>query len=367
MQNAQFPRNREVPVERNSAFSDLNFATYIGPGTSTAALGTTDVPMSQLPLDGDVVRTSIPFGDSALTLVAGPRGPLGGSLGGALPWIFLVGGALVTTGACVVTYYLVRRRRVALQDAQTISVLYERLDGLYGEQRSIADTLQKALIPQRNPSIPNVEAASRYLAGADGVEIGGDWFSLIEIDDRHFAFAVGDVSGKGVNAAAIMARLRFTIRAYLTEGHLPEVVLEMCSRQLSVTSDGHMCTVLVGVGDVTTGKISIANAGHLNPLLVAGSKANYAETEVGLPLGVAPCEYHATSVQLTSGSIFLAYTDGLVERRGESIELGLDRLVRTASGATSDLDAFVSTLITTVNNDGHDDIAVLAIRWTNPA
>ena len=361
------PANRVVPFEKGSAFSDLNFATYLGPTTSLSALATTDLPLAQLPIRGNVVTTSIPFGDSSVTLVTAPRGPLGGALGGALPWIFLVGGVVLTLGAAALTYQLVIRRRRAERDAQTIATLYEQLDGLYDEQRSIADTLQRALLPQRNPSIPNLEIASRYLAGTDGVEIGGDWFSLIEVDEHHFAFAVGDVSGKGVGAASIMARLRFTIRAYLMEGHPPDVVLGMCSRQLNVNRDGHLSTVLIGVGDIDSGVIALANAGHLNPLRVSDNSAEFVPTEVGLPLGVEPGSYSVTTVQLASGSTFVAFTDGLVERRGESLDLGLERLVQAVAGKTSTVDDLLSRLLSTLGPAGSDDdVAMLAFRWTSP-
>jgi serine phosphatase RsbU (regulator of sigma subunit) len=361
------PANRQVPVESESAFSDLNFATYLGPGIALSDLTTTDLPIGQLPIGGNSVHTSIPFGNSSVTLVTAPRGHLGGTLGGALPWIFLVGGLVLAAASAVVTYQLVRRRRSALRDAHTIAGLYKRLDVLYGEQRSIAETLQHALLPQRIPSVPNLEIASRYLAGADGVEIGGDWYSLIEIDQHHFAFAVGDVSGKGVDAAAIMARLRFTIRAYLTEGHAPDVVLEMCSRQLSVNRDGHLSTVLVGIGDVDSGVITMANAGHMDPLILSGSGAEFAHTPVGLPLGVVPAAYTPTTVRLASGSTLVAYTDGLVERRGEIIDIGMERLARTAAGSSPTLDDLLTVLISTLGSDGpDDDVAILAFRWTSP-
>ena len=361
------PVNREVPVESGSAFSDLDFATYLGHTTNTEALATTDLPLSQLPITGDAVRVEIPFGDSSVTLVAAPRGPLGGSLGGALPWVFLIGGALLTAGATFITYQLVRRRRNAEQDAGTIATLYQQLDGLYDEQRSISETLQRALLPQRNPTVPNLEIASRYLAGADGVDIGGDWFSLIDIDERHFAFAVGDVSGKGVDAAAIMARLRFTIRAYLIEGHPPDAVLEKCARQLSVNQDGHMATVLIGVGDTESGVVTLANAGHLNPLEVSEGSAVFIPTDVGLPLGVSPGRYNTTTLHLASGSALVAFTDGLVERRGESIDIGLDRLARAASGRESSVDELLTRLTATLGPSGSaDDIAILAFRWTPP-
>ncbi len=360
------PANRVVPVENGAAFSDLDFATYLGPTTDVSALATTDLPLSQLPITGDTTRVAIPFGDSSVTLVAAPRGPLGGTLGGALPWVFLIGGLLLTVGTAVVTYQLVMRRRNAEQDAGTIAGLYGQLDGLYAEQRSIADALQQALLPQRNPPIPNLEVATQYLAGTDGMEIGGDWFSLIEIDDGHFGFAVGDVSGKGVEAAAIMARLRFTVRAYLIEGHPPEVVLEMVSRQLSVSRDGHLATVLVGVGDTGTGVVTLANAGHLNPILVSDTSAGYVRTEVGLPLGVAPSSYTATTVHLASGSALVAFTDGLVERRGESIDLGLERLVSAAPDGPVTIEDLLARLTATRSPSGSDDVAVLAFRWTGP-
>ncbi len=361
------PANREVPVESGSAFSELNFATYVGTTTNLSALATTDLPLSQLPITGDTVRASIPLGDSSVTLVTSPRGPLGGTLGGDLPWLFLVGGVLVTLGASVVTYLLVRRRRNAEQDARTIAGLYQQLDGLYGEQRSIAEALQQALLPQRNPSVTNLEIATRYLAGTDGVEIGGDWFSLIEIDERHFAFAVGDVSGKGVDAAAIMARLRFTIRAYLTEGHPPDVVLEMCSRQLSVDRDGHLATVLIGVGDADSGVITMANAGHLNPLRVSSTTAEFVRTDVGLPLGVSRGRYTTTTVHLASGSALVAFTDGLVERRGESIDIGLERLIQAATAPALTVEDLITRLTATLGPAGSDDdVAVLAFRWTSP-
>lgn len=199
------------------------------------------------------------------------------------------------------------------------------------------------------------------------MEIGGDWFSLIEIDERRFAFAVGDVSGKGVGAAAIMARLRFTVRAYLTEGHSPEVVLGMCSRQLNVNRDGHLSTVLLGVGNTDTGLVMMANAGHLNPLRVTGNVAEFITTDVGLPLGVAPGSYTPTTLQLTSGSTLVAFTDGLVERRGESIDFGLARLVRAATQQVSNLDELLTRLTATLGPAGSDDdVAVLAFRWTSP-
>jgi serine phosphatase RsbU (regulator of sigma subunit) len=362
------PDNRRVPVESNSAFADLNYATYVGPKAGAATLATTDLPLDALPLTGDVVQDAIPFGSSTLILVASPRGQLGGSLGSDLPWMFVIGGLLLTIGAAIVTNLISRRQRKAEEDAVTISGLYDRLDSLFDEQRSISESLQKALLPQRNPELPNLEIASRYVAGARSVDVGGDWYSVIRVDSDRFAFVVGDVSGRGISAASVMARLRFTMRAYLLEGHAPADVLEMCSRQFNIAHDHHLATALVGLGNLRTRQITLSNAGHLNPLIIASGRAEFVPTSVGLPLGVADSTYRSVTLTMPEASTLVAYTDGLVERRGEILDVGLERLAHAATASTPDLDDLVASLVTGVTGpDSDDDIALLALRWTTEA
>ena len=359
------PADRRVPVESASAFADLEFATYLGRTTDPSDLATTDVSPGQLPLTGDTARDTIPFGDTAITLVTSPMGPLGGTLGSELPWVLVVGGLLLTAATAAVAALLVRRRREAERDARTIAGLYDRLDTLFGEQRSIAETLQRALLPQYTPEVPGLEVAARYVAGAAGVDIGGDWYSLIPVDDHTFAFVVGDVMGRGVGAATIMARLRFTLRAYLLEGHPPEVALTMCSRHLDIVADEYFSTVLAGVGDTRTRQITLANAGHLNPLQVTGSGCAYIATALGPPLGIRQTTYAPATVTMPPGSTLLAFTDGLVERRGENIEDGMARLAAAADRPAPSLDGLLSGLLAELAQDGaEDDIAVLAFRWT---
>jgi serine phosphatase RsbU (regulator of sigma subunit) len=358
------PANRRVPVESNSAFSDLDFATYLGTAQVPSALATTDVPADQLPLRGDTDSETIPFGNSTVLLVAAAHGHLGGPLGQEMPWVFLLGGIVLTAGAAATAHHLVVRRRKAEGDARTIAGLYGKLGSLYGEQRSIAVALQHALLPAFNPTIAGLEIASRYVAGARGVDIGGDWFSIVRTDEHHFAFVIGDVSGRGVSAATIMARLRYTIRAYLLEGHPPEHVLDMCARQLDIEVDGHFATILVGVGDLRTRELVLANAGHFDPLVITGTDAAYVVTTVGVPLGISDATYTPTVVTMPPGSTLLAFTDGLVERRGESIDDGLDRLRAEAKTPDLNLDHTLDRLITELtDHQSEDDIALLAFRW----
>jgi len=322
------------------------------------------VPLSALPLTGATATESIPFGDTSLTLVASARGQLGGPLGRQLPRILLVGGGLLTVLTVVSTARFARRRREAERDADTISELYTTLDRLYAEQRTLAETLQHALLPRTNPSIPGLEIATRYVAGTGGIDIGGDWYSIIAVDETHFGFVVGDVSGRGISAATVMARLRFTMRAYLLEGHPPATVLQMCSGQLDYLEDGHFATVLVGLGDLGSREVVLANAGHLEPLIVTGSRADYAGTTVGPPLGVQVSGYTPTTITMAPGSTLVAFTDGLVERREESIDVGLRRLADAATPAPSLDDLVAGLVLRMTGNASEDDLAVLAFSWS---
>jgi serine phosphatase RsbU (regulator of sigma subunit) len=360
------PPDRQVPAEHDSAFADLHFATYLGGTASPRTLSTTNVDPAELPLHGTTAQATIPFGDSRILLVAAPATHLGGTLSARLPWISLGIGLLLTVVAAGTTQQLVRRRLAAEGDATTIKDLYRELDALYGQQRSVSLTLQHALLPRSNPSIEGVEFASAYVAGDQGVEIGGDWYSVIAVPGGRFGFVVGDVSGRGVDAAAIMARARFTLRAYLLEGHDAATTLGMAARDLDIVRDGHLVTVLVGVGDPATRTLSVASAGHPPPLLVTEQGNAFADVAAGPPLGVGVVRYPATTIAMPAGSTLVAFTDGLVERRGEDIDAGFARLSAAASLPEEPLEAWLGALLPTQLGDEAtaDDVAVLALRWT---
>ena len=197
----------------------------------------------------------------ALTLVMSSSRSLAGSLPQRLPWIIAIAGLLLSLGAAAVVYVLVRRRRSA-------ELLAGENRTLYAEQRSIAQTLQHALLPDRLPQIPGVETSGRYEAGEDGVDVGGDWYDVIDLGERRLLMVIGDVSGRGVRAAAVMARLRFAIGAYAPEVEDPAAILTKLSRLVSLVDEGHLATILCASIDVDARAIRIASAGHLPPLLI---------------------------------------------------------------------------------------------------
>ena len=342
-------------VSSQSPFHDLRFALYLGHTTSARTLLLTSG--SDPTLHGRSARATVPFGTATLTLVAGPRGALGGQFADQRWWIVLVLGSAVALGAGLLTDRLVKRRR----DAETLTA---EIDVLLRDQQGIAETLQRALIPDGLPVMPGVGFGARYLPGVNGIEIGGDWFDVVPVDDTHVFFAVGDVSGRGIEAGSVMASLHFAIRAYASEGHDPATVLNLLGGLLAMPRDRHFATVVCGLVDLASATMTVANAGHLPMLVSDGDGSHFVDAPVGPPIGVTRAvHYRSATVALPPGATLLAYTDGLVERRGETLDDGLDRLRAVAARAGAPIEPMLDGILAELLPDGSDDdTAVLAIR-----
>lgn len=358
------PRDRYGAVPKNSAFNDLNYALYLGGSTNRDDLLIASV--RRLPLSGRRTTTRIAFGDTSLTVVVVARGPLAGSLPQRLPWAIAIVGFLLTLGAAALTVSLIERRRGAERLASRLEEVAEENRRLYAEQHGIAQTLQHALLPDALPQLSGLEVSARYEAGVQGVDIGGDWYDLIALDDRRLLLVVGDVSGRGLRAATTMAGLRFAIHAYAAEGHTPEVILSKLSRLVSVNVDRQLATVLCALVDVPARQLTLTNAGHLPPLLISDQRSEFVETTVGLPVGVdRDARYTSTTVSAPPGATLLAFTDGLIERRGESIDRGLERLRARMSSNHLSLDQLLSRVVDDLRDEASDDTAVAGIRWVS--
>jgi serine phosphatase RsbU (regulator of sigma subunit) len=358
-ESALHPR-QPLKVARNSAFADLDYALYLGRSAQRdKLLGATDISM--LPLTGRTAVVTTTFGDNSLYLVAKPMGELGGALLNDLPWIVAVFGTVFTLVAAAAAEQLVRGRQLAEQLA------FEN-QALYGEQRTIAQTLQRSLLPEELPQVPGLEFAARYLPGTERVDVGGDWYDVIEVGPVNgFIFVVGDVSGHGLKAATTMASLHHAIRAYAAQGDPPTAILTKLSGLLHVSTGGQFATVLCGAVDVDRRLVTLANAGHLPPLLVTSAGTDYVATDVGTPIGVATNDqYGQVTFPVPRHATLIAFTDGLVERRGESLDVGLQRLRAASTGDDGPLDNLLTKLVDDVMTDAsRDDTAILGLRWTN--
>jgi hypothetical protein len=361
---SMIPASRRSRLEKNQAFSELNYAINLGRAATAQNLLVTS--FRRLPVQGRHSTLRVPFGDSVLTLVVAPSQPLAGTLPQRLPWIILVAGILLSSGAALFTLRLAQGRRGAERLATRLQQAVTENRRLYAEQRTIANTLQHALLPDALPKIPGLKVGARYHAGADGVEIGGDWYDLITLDEGRLLLVVGDVSGRGLPAATAMAAIRFAIHAYAAEGDDPDVFLPKLSRLLSVTEDKLLATVLCAVIDVSGREVSVTSAGHLPPLMISNHHSAFVDTPAGLPVGVdRDPSYTSTTIIAPPGATLLAFTDGLVERRGESIEVGLERLRTDVSSNHVPLDQLLTRVLGQLGEESPDDAAVAGIQWLN--
>jgi hypothetical protein len=354
------PSDRRIQIPPGSPDANLNLAIYFGKAATPAAL--VEDTTAQLPLSGITAVERVPFGSSVLTIVTSPKGPLGGAWSEFIPWGILIVGVVFTLAISSMTARLDRRRRRA-------EVLTGEVTALYREQRSISVTLQRALLPKQLPEIPGVEIAALYLPGSAGLEVGGDWYSAIQVDEHRFTFVVGDVSGHGVRAATVMASLRYTSRAFASLGYPPAEVLGMAGKEIDLMTDDHFATVLVGMADIERGEVTLASAGHPAPLLLHRGTAEFLDVPSGAPLGIGSVPYAQVTIPVLPGSTLLGFTDGLVERRGSNIADGLESLrhaaTRSHGVSTEDLIGGIVEMLVHPTMD--DDVALLGIHWLPPS
>jgi Stage II sporulation protein E (SpoIIE) len=353
------PAGRRISVPASSPVSQLNLAIYLGRAQTSAALLETD-STAPLPLQGTTSTSTIPYGNTSLTIVTSPRSSLAGAAPQVLPWAIATGGVLITVLAVLATERLIRRRDDAAR-------LTEQVTDLYVEQRSVAETLQRALLPQQIPAIEGLEVAVRYLAAADRADIGGDWYDVVPLDEDRFMFVIGDVSGHDIRAAAVMASLHYACRAYALEGHPPGAILDRLRGMLDVSQEGHLATVLCGLVEVGSRRVTLANAGHLPPLIAGGTEAGYPAVRPAPPIGIpADAVPEPVTVTIPAGGLLIAYTDGLVERRNEVLDTGMKRLADAATQDAPSLEDLLDRIITDLTGDApSDDVALMGLKWLN--
>jgi GAF domain-containing protein/anti-sigma regulatory factor (Ser/Thr protein kinase) len=242
------------------------------------------------------------------------------------------------------------------------------LDGarLLRQQTEIAHTLQRSLLPSALPHVPGAEVAVRYLPGAEGVDVGGDFYDVIPLPSGRVGLVVGDVMGRGVRAAAVMGQLRAAVRAYSLEGHQPAALLARLDRLVGTLEEGLLVTALYAEWDPGRDTVVCASAGHLPPLVrLPGRAPEYVNIEPGVPLGVGVQAYAETDMTLPPGSLWLAFTDGLVEGPELPVEYGMERLAIAVGSSVNAMDACEDALRElrplTDTRRYDDDTALLAL------
>ncbi|MGY1746255.1 SpoIIE family protein phosphatase [Blastococcus sp. SYSU D00695] len=257
-------------------------------------------------------------------------------------------------------------RGLLLAAAEQVALALDRAR-LYRAERDIATTLQRSLLPADLPRLAGLALAADYLPGAVGSSAGGDWYDVVELDGDRVAVAVGDVVGQGPAAAAVMGQLRSALSTALLQGCPPAEALELLDRFAARLPGALASSAACLVVDRRAGQVRWARAGHPPPLLVTAEGATLlADAGSGPVLGVpGRARYTEGAADVSAGTTLVLYTDGLVERRGESLDAGLERVVGAAARhADAAPDRLVPMLLAEVraDSDRPDDVAVIAVR-----
>jgi sigma-B regulation protein RsbU (phosphoserine phosphatase) len=283
----------------------------------------------------------------------------------------LLGVPLVTAGVLVGVLHVgsVTAQRFADDDVQLLQMVADRIALATHTQvgvveRAAAAALQRSLLPSVLPDIPGLAFAARYVPGTD-TGVGGDWYDVFRLPGDRVGIVMGDVVGNGLAAAVVMGRLRSALRAYALDVEDPGEVLRKLDRKAQHFEYGTMATVSYAVVEPDREHVSIALAGHPPPMVAAPDRAVVlAEPRLGPPIGFLRDggRYQSSVLELPPGALLCFYTDGLVERRGSTIDAGLRKLRETVTAASPEavcarvMAVLVSTEIV------QDDIAVLTMR-----
>jgi serine phosphatase RsbU (regulator of sigma subunit) len=267
------------------------------------------------------------------------------------------------------------------QDVELLQLAADRaalaVQSLMSQDDALAAVaLQRSLLPTALPAVPGLGLAARYVAGSGAV--GGDWYDVFVLPDGKLGVVVGDVAGSGLEAAIIMGRMRSALRAYVLETPDPATALRMMDRKIQYFEPNAMATVLYGLYTPGTGDFTVSSAGHLPPVLAApGGQAGLLPLRPDPPIGTADDpQRRSATVFIPPGALLCCFTDGLVERRGQILDQGMDTLATTlgkliaAGPGTSTApvaeDACAEIMRALVGSTpAQDDIAVLVLsRFT---
>lgn len=241
----------------------------------------------------------------------------------------------------------------------------ERLRESERRHREAAVTLQRSLLPQKLEQPDDLRVAATYQPGGADAAVGGDWYDVITLGGGRTALVIGDVMGRGMRAAAVMGQLRTAVRAYARLDLPPHEVLQLLDGLASEIDATLIATCVYAVYDPSEQRITYSSAGHL-PMLIRETDGSVTRPDelCGPPLGTGGFLHTSATLAFGTGATGVLYTDGLVERRGQDIDEGLDALAHTFSGATGNPDVICARLLRAmgVTPDHDDDVAALVFQ-----
>jgi serine phosphatase RsbU (regulator of sigma subunit) len=323
---------------------------------------------------GQVLASGAPafFADPAEMAGTYPRAP---QISGKQAWAFLpltISGRPV--GCCILSYdhphtFTADERAVLTSLSGLIAQALDRAR-LHDAKQRLVHELQRALLPRALPHLPGLDVAARYLPAGHGIEVGGDFFDVLRLDDTTAAAVIGDVEGHSI-AAALMGQVRTAVHAHATVGAAPGQVLARTNRLLADLDSELLVSCLYAHVDLARHQVAFASAGHVPPLLrPARATAGVLDIEPGPLLGIATgAHYPVTTAPLLPGTTLALYTDGLVEAPGtDATRTTSDLAGQLDTGDGHDLERLIDRLVrhTTPTGQHADDITVLLLRTSLP-
>ena len=229
------------------------------------------------------------------------------------------------------------------------------------EESQVAAALQRTLLLEQLPQVPGVALAARYLPSAADV-VGGDWYDLVLLPNGRVAIVLGDVAGHGLGAAAVTAQLRHALRACLLSSPGPAAALGRLNDLAAHLLPEELATAVVAELEPATGRLTVANAGHLPVLLLGADGAALVDQGRGPALGMLPgAAYGTVDLQLRGDDRLVLFSDGLVELRGPDLSERFTQLLDVAASAPRDADALLDALLERLSPPDADDVTVVAI------
>ena len=271
---------------------------------------------------------------------------------GVITWVTAESERRFTVDDLALAEELAQRAAVSLDNSE-----------LHSQTLAAAVQLQRAVLPDELVTSSSWEVGHHY-SPAGRTEVGGDFYDVVELDDGRLLVFIGDVMGRGVGAAAAMAQVRAAVRAYAALDPQPEVVLALLDRMFEHYGSEQLVTLLCMLADPEAGTLTVANAGHPPPALLSAGGAARLPSADGPPLGVGVPRRACDAVPFAVGDAVVAFTDGLIERRGEDITVGQDRMTAAAEALSEQrLVDLVPELVGKVSDPMRDDdVAVVAVR-----
>ena len=239
---------------------------------------------------------------------------------------------------------------------------------LYERQLRTAEVLQRGLLPQRLPAVPGIAMAARYAPGAAGLRVGGDWYDAIPVPGDRLALVMGDVMGKGVDAATRMSQIRGAVRVLAAVDPEPAAVAAGLDLMAGELAEDQIVTLVYLLLDPATGEGLIARLGHLPPLVVPpDGEPRVLDGASSPPLGVPGAVREQARLTVEPGAVLVFFTDGLVEERRTGLDVGLPALAaesRRLADQGLDVEGFADAVLTLGAADGGrpDDVCVLVVR-----